>query len=293
MSSTPIADYALLSDRHSAALVSLDGSVDWLCFPRFDSPSVFGRLLGDEAGQWSMRPSKVTQVTRRYLDRTMVLETRFRTPTGTVAVSDALAMGEGNRGHQLGKDAPHLLLRSATCVEGEVDLSLEYVLRPEYGQVHPRLVALEGGIKAKWGTDELVLSSPVPLTVDESAASAQFHLRSGETVGFALHHGKLGETASAKIWGQSEIAHTARRHRLGVGVMVGAPPGLRGPMEGSGPTQRASTPVTLLCTYRSDLCCGDHIASRGRGRQPQLGLPLRLGSGCLLHDPGSLGGSLP
>ena len=148
MSTTPIADYALLSDRHSAALVSLDGSLDWLCFPRFDSPSVFGRLLGDEAGQWSIRPTKVTQVTRRYLDRTMVLETRFRTPTGTVAVSDALAMGEGNRGHQLGKDAPHLLLRSATCVEGEVDLSLEYVLRPEYGQVHPRLDALEGGIKA-------------------------------------------------------------------------------------------------------------------------------------------------
>ena len=102
----------------------------------------------------------------------MVLETRFRTPTGTVAVSDALAMGEGNRGHQLGKDAPHLLLRSATCVEGEVDLSLEYVLRPEYGQVRPPLATLEGGITAAWGADELVLSSPVPLTVNESVASA-------------------------------------------------------------------------------------------------------------------------
>ena len=206
MSTTPIADYALLSDRHSAALVSRDGSLDWLCFPRFDSPSVFGRLLGDEAGHWSIRPTKVTQVTRRYLDRTMVLETRFRTPTGTLAVSDALAMGEGNRGHELGKDAPHLLLRNATCIEGEVDLSLEYVLRPEYGQVHPRLDVLDGGLTASWGDDELVLSSPVPLTVDESAASAQFHLRNGERASFALHHAKLGDTASAKIWGQSEIA---------------------------------------------------------------------------------------
>jgi alpha,alpha-trehalase len=75
MSTTPIADYALLSDRHSAALVSRDGSIDWLCFPRFDSPSIFGRLLGDEAGHWSLRAMAATQVTRRYLHRTMVLET--------------------------------------------------------------------------------------------------------------------------------------------------------------------------------------------------------------------------
>jgi len=83
MSTTPIAEYALVSDRHSAALVSRDGSVDWLCFPRFDSPSIFGRLLGAEAGHWSIRAKSATQVTRRYLDRTMVLETTFRTPTGT------------------------------------------------------------------------------------------------------------------------------------------------------------------------------------------------------------------
>src|SRR6516165_6300115 len=81
MSTTPIADYAVLSDRHSAALVSRDGSIDWLCWPRFDSPSIFGRLLGDEAGHWSMRAPGATEVTRRYLDRTMVLETTHRTPT--------------------------------------------------------------------------------------------------------------------------------------------------------------------------------------------------------------------
>jgi alpha,alpha-trehalase len=137
MSTTPIADYALLSDRHSAALVSRDGSIDWLCFPRFDSPSIFGRLLGDVAGHWSIRVTTASQVTRRYLERTMVLETTFRTPTGTVAITDALAMGEGNRGHELGRGAPHLLLRRARCVEGEVELSVEYVPRPEYGLVRP------------------------------------------------------------------------------------------------------------------------------------------------------------
>ena len=205
MSTTPIADYALLSDRHSAALVSRDGSVDWLCFPRFDSPSIFGRLLGDEAGHWSIRAMAATEVTRRYLDRTMVLETTFRTPTGTVAITDALAMGDGNRGHELGKGAPHLLLRRATCVDGEVELSLEYVPRPEYGLVHPLFDAVDGGVAAFGGADVLVLSAPMALTVDESAVSGQLHLRRGESAGFALHHAKRAEAGSAKVWSQSEI----------------------------------------------------------------------------------------
>jgi GH15 family glucan-1,4-alpha-glucosidase len=205
MSTTPIADYALLSDRHSAALVSRDGSIDWLCFPRFDSPSILGRLLGDEAGHWSIGATSTTQVTRRYLDRTMVLETTFRTPTGTVVITDALAMGDGNRGHELGRTAPHLLLRRATCVEGEVELSLEYVPRPEYGLVHPLLDAVDGGVVAFGGADVLVLSSPMALTVDQSAVSGQLQLRRGESAGFALHHAKRAETGTAKVWSQSEI----------------------------------------------------------------------------------------
>ena len=205
MSTTPIADYALLSDRHSAALVSRAGSIDWLCFPRFDSPSIFGRLLGDEAGHWSIQAANATDVTRRYLDRTMVLETTFRTPTGRVALIDALAMGEGNRGHQLGKDAPHLLLRRATCIDGEVELNLVYAPRPEHGLVYPLLDAVEGGVTALGGPDVLVLSSPVPLTVDHSSASGQLHLRQGESAGFALHHRKRAQTGTVGLWSQSDI----------------------------------------------------------------------------------------
>src|SRR6266511_92453 len=133
MSSIPIADHALLSDCHSAALVTTGGSVDWLCFPRFDSPSVFGRVLGDQAGHWSIRPPGNHEMTRRYLDRTLVLETTFRTEDGTVVLTDALAMGPDNRGHQLGAGAPHLLIRSVTCTQGTVDLDVEYAPRPEYG----------------------------------------------------------------------------------------------------------------------------------------------------------------
>ncbi|HTT88113.1 MAG TPA: glycoside hydrolase family 15 protein [Acidimicrobiales bacterium] len=206
MSTTPIADYALLSDRHSAALVSRAGSIDWLCFPRFDSPSVFGRLLGDEAGHWSIRATAATGGTRRYLDRTMVLETTFHTPSGTASVTDALAMGDGNRGHQLGRNAPHLLLRHASCVDGEVELSLEYVPRPEYGLVHPLFDMVDGGVTAFGGADVLVLSCPVALTIDPSAVSGRLHLRRGESAGFALHHAKRDETGTARVWDQSEIS---------------------------------------------------------------------------------------
>ncbi len=211
MSKTPIADYALLSDRHSAALVSKAGSIDWLCFPRFDSPSIFGRLLGEDAGYWSIHAPSATQVTRRYLDRTMVLETTFRTPTGVVTITDALAMGTGNRGHQLGKDAPHLLLRRATCTGGEVELSLEYVPRPEYGVVHPLLVAVDGEVVASGGSaGELALTSPVHLTVDGSAASGQLRLSEGESADFALHHRQRDETVATTVSSPVEIG--ARLH---------------------------------------------------------------------------------
>jgi GH15 family glucan-1,4-alpha-glucosidase len=205
MSTTPIADYALLSDRHSAALVSRGGSIDWLCFPRFDSPSIFGRLLDDQAGHWSILATGASEETRRYLDRTMALETIVRTPTGAVTLTEALAMGEGNRGHELGRGAPHLLLRRAVCTEGEVELSVEYVPRPEYGLVRPLFEAIDGGVSAFGGADVLVLSSPGTLAVDQSTVSGRFQLRSGESAGFALHHRKRAEDGSARVWSQSEI----------------------------------------------------------------------------------------
>ena len=204
MSATPIADYALLSDRHSAALVSRDGSIDWLCFPRFDSPSVLGRLLGDEAGHWSIRAVDATAVTRRYLDRTMVLESTVHTRTGTVTITETLAMGEGNRGHELGADAPHVLLRRATCSDGEVDLQLACALRPQYGAARPVLETVDGGVVATAGGDVLVLSSCAPLTVDQASVSGQLHLRTGESAGFALAHGT--DASSARVWSQAEIA---------------------------------------------------------------------------------------
>lgn len=169
MSSTPIAEHALLSDRHSAALVSRDGSVEWLCFPRFDSPSVFARLLDDAAGHWFIRPIGGADISRRYLDQTMVLETTFHSDDGSAVLVDALATGMGNQGHRLGVDAPHLLIREITCTRGEVDLEIEYLPRPEYGLVVPLLSTVDGCVTARGGAEWLVLSTPVRLTLDRSA----------------------------------------------------------------------------------------------------------------------------
>jgi len=207
MSDVPIAAHALLSDCHSAALVTADGSVDWLCFPRFDSPSVFGRLLDDTAGHWSIRPADGYTASRRYLDRSLVLETVFHTATGTVVLVDALATGEDNAGHALGRGAPHLLVRSVSCTGGEVAVDFSYAPRPEYGLLRPVLSHVDGGVTARGGAEWLVLSSPVRPDLAASTATARFTLRAGETVRFALHRSTL-EQRPARIWNEREIADT-------------------------------------------------------------------------------------
>jgi GH15 family glucan-1,4-alpha-glucosidase len=204
VSGLAIGEYALLSDCHSAALVSRDGSVDWLCLPRFDSPSVFARLLDDQAGHFSLQPAGQADVTRRYLDQTMVLETIFQTATGTLVLVDALALGPDDRGHQLGVGAPGALLRRLGCTDGQVTVEVTYAPRPEYGLIHPLLAHADGGLSSRGGADELALSTPVPLQVDGSTATATFTLRAGQTAAFALHHARRWEPPPI-VWDQAEI----------------------------------------------------------------------------------------
>jgi alpha,alpha-trehalase len=203
MRAPPLSDYALLSDCHSALLVSRGGSVDWLCWPRFDSPSVFGRMLGAEAGHWVLRPVK-GRSHRRYLERTLVLETLHHTPTGIAVQVEALAMGWGNREHALGAHAPGMVLRRVMCVEGQVEFETDFCPRPEFGLVHPLLREVEGGVLARGGADRLRLSSPVRLRLEDCTASGRFTLRAGEAVGFALEHRAWWEPP-LRAWSQEEI----------------------------------------------------------------------------------------
>ncbi|MCX4420287.1 glycoside hydrolase family 15 protein [Streptomyces mirabilis] len=205
MSKWPISDYAVLSDCRSAALVSVAGSVDWLCFPRFDSPAIFARLLDQDAGHWSIHPVGATEVSRRYLPHTLVLETTFRTPTGTAVLLDALALGKRERGHAMGKSSPGAMLRQITCTHGQLDIAVEYAPRPEFGLVQPVMTPVHGGLEARGGAHVLILSTGLTLRVAGSTARGEVTLRAGDRIDLAL--------SATPVWGQRPTPWPGRRIR--------------------------------------------------------------------------------
>jgi GH15 family glucan-1,4-alpha-glucosidase len=182
----PIADYGMLSDCHSAAMVDTYGSIDWLCVPRFDSPALFARILDPEAGHWSIRPAESFTTQRRYVPGTLVVETTFTTASGVVRLTDALAFAEGQRGHDLGVAPPHELLRSVECLSGSVELLLELAPRPEYGLVRPLFRRTAEGGRTFGGPSQIAVTAGVPVSVHDATMNAAFKLAAGEQAGFAL-----------------------------------------------------------------------------------------------------------
>jgi GH15 family glucan-1,4-alpha-glucosidase len=152
--SRPIADYGLLADCNSAALVDYGGSIGWLCLPRYDSPAVFSQILDPDGGHWRIRPSGAYRSERRYVPGTLVIETTFATESGSVRLTDAMAFPEGQRHHDLGFDAPHLILRLVEGVAGEVELDFELAPRPEYGLVKPLFRPTESGGRTFGGPNQ-------------------------------------------------------------------------------------------------------------------------------------------
>lgn len=207
MSNTPIEDHAFLSDCSSAALVTRDGSVDWLCLPRFDSPAVLARLLDDGAGHFLLRPvDQRARAERRYLPQSLVLETVWTCASGRVRVRDALALGSDERGHELGLAAPGVLLRQAICTDGDVDMTVEWVPRPEFGLVHPRLDIVAGGISSVGGSTVTLLSANAPLTVTDAAAHATVRLREGQELSLAAQQADAWAEPPQQ-WSPERIGH--------------------------------------------------------------------------------------
>ncbi|MEV4654768.1 glycoside hydrolase family 15 protein [Micromonospora sp. NPDC049301] len=184
MDSGRISDHGFLADGRSAVLVDRAGSVNWWCPARFDSPAVFGRLLDDDAGHWSIQPDEDFTTERAYLDDTLVLRTVFTTRHGSVAVTDALALEPGARGHQIGLRSPRILARVVQGLSGEVPMRVHYRPRFEFGMVTPYLVDRDGALEASAGGDDLTLHSSVPLQCDGGEASASFTVRAGSTQRF-------------------------------------------------------------------------------------------------------------
>lgn len=184
----PIADYAFLSDCQSAALVDRTGSIDWWCVPRFDSPSVFGRLLDADAGHWTLGPADEFETSREYVEDTLVLRTLVTTATGTATITDALALEPGARGHEIGLRSPHVLLRRVAGITGTVHLRTELAPRMEYGRTQPLLTAGAGGVEARGGPVRLVCTGPVTWACSDGTARATFSVAAGETVELALRY---------------------------------------------------------------------------------------------------------
>jgi GH15 family glucan-1,4-alpha-glucosidase len=174
-----IEDYGLIGDLQSAALVGRDGSIDWLCLPRFDSPSCFTALLGDERhGRWLLAPSgQITGTSRRYRPGTLVLETDFETAEGTARVTDFMPRRGGR--------APQVM-RIVDGLAGRVPMRMELALRPDYGAVVPWVDRMVDGVRVQSGPDAFHLSTPLELSVDREATTAEFAAVEGARQRFVL-----------------------------------------------------------------------------------------------------------
>jgi GH15 family glucan-1,4-alpha-glucosidase len=176
-----IEDYALIGDCKTAALVGLDGSIDWLCWPRFDSAACFAALLGTaENGRWLITPNTgASQVGRRYRAGTLVLETEFQTDSGRAAVLDFMLPGDGAH-----------LLRIVKGLAGQVDFRTELVIRFNYGGTVPWVTRLDdGSISAIAGPERLLLRTSAELRGEDLTTVGEFSVRAGEVVPFVLSHG--------------------------------------------------------------------------------------------------------
>ncbi len=165
---------------------------------------MFCRLLDPAGGRFAIRPAGEFQASRRYVDQTMVLETTFTTAVGTAVLTDGLAVGRNERGHDLGARSPSMLLRRLACTGGEIEAEVSYAPRPEYGVIHPILVPVPGGLAARGGADRLLLSTSVSFGVDGATATAQVRLAAGQAAVFALGHGQMAGPPLAP-WTAEEI----------------------------------------------------------------------------------------
>ncbi len=191
----PISDYGLIGDTHSTALIDRDGSIDWLCWPRHDSPSVFARLLDDRrGGSCSLALDRVTGRSRRYLPGTNILETRFETAAGVAVLLDLMPVQPPAALAEEGPDgeAEGRLVRILCCETGSV--SGRFEVRPafDYGRAEADLDAVEHGVLFAAGGHALLATGSEPMAVDGAAARMAFRLGAGTRCVLVLTHGGEG-----------------------------------------------------------------------------------------------------
>jgi GH15 family glucan-1,4-alpha-glucosidase len=197
-----IEDYALIGDTQTVALVGRNGSIDWLCFPRFDSGACFAALLGTpDHGRWLVAPCDAARATRRrYRDGTLVLETEFETDTGVVRLTDCMP--------PRGRDPD--VVRLVEGVNGEVAMRSELAIRFDYGSIVPWVRRTADGISAVAGPDAICLHTCVPVRGQGLTSVSEFTVRAGERVPFVLTWHPSHQSAPERLDGIREIEDTER-----------------------------------------------------------------------------------
>src|SRR3990172_12503265 len=184
MAYKPISDYGVIGDMRSAALVSRDGSIDWLCFPRFDSPSVFAALLDHEkGGRFQMRPAGDFSSHQAYVTDTNVLQTRFDAPGGRLLLTDFMPSVNGHGG------AGSALVRHLRCESGSVDVAVDYQPRLDYARGRTELTVSDGATLASNGDQVVSLATDLPLKERDGGLHGIVHLRAGESAAVTMRWG--------------------------------------------------------------------------------------------------------
>ena len=190
MSAQPakIKDYAIIGNGRSAALISKGGSLDWLCWPRFDSPSIFGALLDRKiGGYWSIQPARESRVVRQYIENTNVLQTVFSTASGKIVLTDFMpVISEEGKARRFWPE--NEIIRQINCEEGETSVLIDFRPRPDYARAVPSISdGQELGWRMNVGKNLLTLRSEVELKSDKNGGlSGELRLRRGESLAFSL-----------------------------------------------------------------------------------------------------------
>jgi GH15 family glucan-1,4-alpha-glucosidase len=225
----PIADYAFLSNCHTGALVAPDGAIDWLCVPRFDSPSVFGSLLDREAGSFRFGPFGINHPTTRiYEPGTNVLVTTWKSPSGWILVRDALTIGPRDHEDEItphtrppaDADADHLLVRTVLCLEGRVEVELVCEPDFDYGRVPAKWTAVDGGrhaADANGAEQTIRLRSDLALGIEGNSVRARHVLGPGERAYCALSWAEGLAAPQNADEAEARIAATTRYWRAWLG----------------------------------------------------------------------------
>lgn len=200
--SIPIEDYAMIGDCHTAALVSKQGSIDWLCLPYFDSPACFAALVGtEENGHWSIAPVEPIRATKRcYRDGSLILETTFETASGSAKLIDCMVLRD---------DSP-VLVREVVGIRGQLRMKMVLVIRFDYGSVVPWVQKVDGGISAIAGPDMIRLRSGARLHGEDMRTESEFTVAEGQRVTFDLTWYPSNEQEPPKVDVDAAVQQTEK-----------------------------------------------------------------------------------